>query len=449
MTPFGTTWSTSGFWFWFLATFPSGLSQHVAVKVKDAAVFTCNGTCNGILTWTFKTKNEDLNVLKCVQETCTEGDSFKNRVSPIQAKNQPGNLSLSLYPVLYNDEGWYVVKCDSVFLCRFRLEAYVPTTINTTVRGKAKLPCYAHTEKQISDKMVNILWRKGDQAVLHVLNGIIIYGPRFTDRASVSLKEYMDGDLSLTIYNATRSDAGLYQCYHKPSDEHGHPGAVTLHVAAHEISWTKRFGENLPLDLFGSDVTISFIGSDETEKQVCTVMRNSTACSSDYINRVSVINDTLVLSGLTSAEKGIFTVKDKMDEVIAVNTVTVEDADYQHFHVCLFVVAGFFLCCICLLLLYKFPRRSPIIENYSYHNVGESTVNIDFLGQPTYRMSEQETSPQISECEVRPHTPVEETMIELERSTEKLDNTEEEESTGQIDTKMSESLKLSVTECSD
>lgn len=76
-------------------------------------------------------------------------------------------------------------------------------------------------------------------------------------------------------------------------------------------------------------------------------------------------------------------------------------------------------------------------------------MNIDFLGQPTYRMSEQETSPQISECEVRPHTPVEETMIEPERSTEKLDNTEEEESTGQIDTKMSESLKLSVTECSD
>ncbi|XP_056312726.1 uncharacterized protein si:dkey-22i16.9 [Danio aesculapii] len=437
MTPFGITWRTSGFWFWFLATFPSGLSQHVAVKVKDTAVLSCSGTCNRILTWTFKTENEDLDVLKCVQETCTEGHSFKDRVNLVHAKNQPGKLSLMLNSVLYNDEGWYVVKCDSVFLCRFRLEAFVPTTINTTVRGNAKLPCYARTEKQISDETVNILWKKDDQVVFQVLNGNKIYGPRFPDRASVSLNDYKDGDLSLTIHNATKSDAGLYQCYHKPSEEHGHPGAVTLHVTAHEIFWTKKFGENLPLHLFGSDVTISFIGSDESEKQVCTVMGNSPTCSSDYINRVSVINDTLVLSGLTSADEGIFTVKDKMDEVIAVNTVTVEDAD-KRFRVSLFVYAVFILSCIGLGFLYKFYRTSPVTDD---DNVGDSTVNMDDLRQPAYtRVPEQETSPQILECEVRPHTPVEETMTEPERCTKKLNNTEEEESIGQIDTEISNPL---------
>lgn len=439
MTPFGNTWSTSGFWFLVMfGTFPSGLS-HVAVKVKDTAVFTCKSTCNGILTWTFKTENEDLDVLKCEQETCTEGHSFKDRVNLVYAKNQPGNLSLMLNSVLYNDEGWYVVYCDSAFLCRFLLETFVPTTINTTVRGNAKLPCYARTEKQISDETVNILWKKDDQVVLQVLNGIIKYGPRFTDRASVSLKDYRDGDLSLTIHNASRSDAGLYQCYHRPSEEHGHPGAVTLHVAAHEISWTKKFGENLPLDLFGSDVTIYFIGSDESEKQVCTVMGNSTTCSSDYINRVSVMNDTLVLSGLTSADKGIFTVKDKIDEVIAVNTVTVEDAD-KRFYVSLFVFAVF----ISFIGLYKWYRTSQVTD----HNVGDSTVNMEDLRQPAYiRVAEQETSPQISQCEVRPHTPVEETMIEPERSSKKLNNTEEEESIGQIDTEMSKSPKLLDTVC--
>lgn len=426
-------------------TFPSTLF-HVAVQVKDTAVLTCSGTCNGILTWTFKTENEDLDVLKCVQETCTEGDSFKDRVNLVHARNQPGNLSLTIDSVLYNDEGWYVVRCDSVFLCRFRLEAFVPTTINTTVRGKAKLPCYARTQKQISDETVNILWKKDDQVVLQVLNGIIKYGPRFTDRASVSLKDYKDGELSLTIHNASRSDAGLYQCYHKPSEEHGHPGAVTLHVAALEISWTKKFGENLPLDLFSSDVTISFIGSDESEKQVCTVMGNSTKCSSDYINRVSVINNTLVLSGLTSADKGIFTVKDKIGEVIAVHTVIVEVADYRYFHVCLLVVACLILSCIGL-FLYKFHQTSPVIDD---HNLGESTVNMDDLRQPAYiRVSEQETSPQVSQCEVRPHTPVEETLIEPEMSIKNLNNTEEEDSIGQIDTGMSDLPKLSVTECPD
>ncbi len=91
----------------------------VEVKIRDAAIFTCNKTCNGHLLWTFNTNNEKLDVLKCVQKNCTEGDNFKNRVSL-----KPGTLSLTLYPVLYNDEGWYSVKCDSVLLCEVHLDAF-------------------------------------------------------------------------------------------------------------------------------------------------------------------------------------------------------------------------------------------------------------------------------------------------------------------------------------
>lgn len=102
--------------YFLLGLFLGGMP--IEVKIRDTAIFTCNETCNGHLLWTLHTNNENLDILKCVQNNCTEGDNFKNRVSL-----KPGTLSLALYPVLYNDEGWYLVMCDSVSLCRFHLEA--------------------------------------------------------------------------------------------------------------------------------------------------------------------------------------------------------------------------------------------------------------------------------------------------------------------------------------
>lgn len=91
--------------------------------------------------------------------------------------------------------------------------------------------------------------------------------------------------------------------------------------------YAKKFGDNLTLDLFGSDpVTVSFTGSTET--LVCSVTGNDTVCSPEYANRVSVINKSLTLSGLTSSDRGIFTVKEKTGEVISINTVTVEGKFY-------------------------------------------------------------------------------------------------------------------------
>lgn len=93
------------------------------MKVRDTAIIPCNETCNGDLLWEFETKNEKLDVFKCVQGNCTEGDRFENRVS-ISEKFKAGNLSLKLYTVRYNDEGWYKVLCDSKFLCQFHLEVF-------------------------------------------------------------------------------------------------------------------------------------------------------------------------------------------------------------------------------------------------------------------------------------------------------------------------------------
>ncbi len=121
------------------------------------------------------------------------------------------------------------VRCN-LMLCIVFFHCLVPTTVSASVRSNVTLPCYAPTEKQIADDTVNILWKKDDQMVLQVQTGITTYGSGFEGRASVSLHHYKDGDLSLNILGVTTSDKGLYRCYHRTTEEHGYPGAVTLNV---------------------------------------------------------------------------------------------------------------------------------------------------------------------------------------------------------------------------
>lgn len=105
----------------------------------------------------------------------------------------------------------------------------VPTSVNASVQHNVTLPCYARTEKLIADDAMKILWKKDGKLFLEVKNGHTSYGSGFTKRASVSLNDYRDGDLSLSISMVTLSDSGLYQCYYETEDP-GHPGAVTLTV---------------------------------------------------------------------------------------------------------------------------------------------------------------------------------------------------------------------------
>ncbi|XP_042572563.1 uncharacterized protein LOC109096774 isoform X2 [Cyprinus carpio] len=305
----------------------------------------------------------------------------------------------------------------------------VPTTVSVSVSGNVTLPCYARTEKTIADDSVNILWNKDDQMVLQVQKGHTKYGSGFTERASVSLHHYKDGDLSLNILGVTTSDKGLYRCYHNTDEEHGYPSAVSLIVTAHQKLCVKKFGDNLTLDLFGSDsVTVTFTGSDTEEIQVCNVTGNNTTCSLDYNNRVSVMNHSLVLRGLTSSDGGTFTVKDNMGEVISINTVTVEGVARNRSFVALLAFPFLVLLFIGLFLWCKYHRKSQVPENRSYYNARESIVVIEssqresaYIGVP-----QQETNPNMSgDLEDYPGLPVEETMPVI-LTTEKQDNIAEE-----------------------
>ncbi|XP_073718518.1 uncharacterized protein [Misgurnus anguillicaudatus] len=401
----------------------------VAVNVRDTAVLSCNSTCNQEILWTFfEANSKNLEVLRCLQDNCTEGDGFKGRASLSSE-----NMSLTIHPVLFNDQGWYEASCGSKFSCSVHLEVFVPSAVNASVGDNVTLPCYARTEKRIVDEDVNILWQREEQMVVEVKNGIVHYGSGFEERSSVSLNHYKAGDLSLNISRVTPSDIGLYLCYHK-SDKQGHPGAVQLTVKAHKSSYEKKVGDELTLNLFSLDnVKVTFTDSEGVEIPVCGVHRGTSTCDPKYNHRVSIMNDSLVLSELSSSDNGKFTVKDNMDKIISVCTVTVKDVEQRHYLisgviisvfvvVVIVVIPGLFLLCQCL-------RKSDQRQIPVYFNARQSELeplrepaNIGLSQEETSQgilEQQEETSQGISEQPDVVHTPVEETSPEIGIITEK------------------------------
>ncbi|XP_057187122.1 uncharacterized protein si:dkey-22i16.9 [Triplophysa rosa] len=401
----------------------AGISKPVMVNLRDATVLSCNSTCNRELLWTFKPNSENLQVLKCVQGYCTEGDGFKRR-----AKIKHGT-SLTLHPTLYNDEGWYEARCDSEILCTVHLDVLVPTTVNASVQHNVTLPCYARTEKQMADDAMKILWKKDGEPFLEVKNGHTSYGSGFTQRASVSLNHYRDGDLSLSISMVTPSDSGLYQCYYE-TEEPGHPGAVTLTVTAHRSTTERQVGDNLTLDVINSErVTVTFTNSQGVGMLVCSVEGRTSTCDPKYKHRVFVVNASLVLSGLTSADSGTFTVKDNVGNIMSVCTVTVKDVAqiYSGIAVLTMILVPMFfvaLAGIGLILWYKCYRKPQQQQRNGQFNSQQSTVEIETkpLREPAnIGLSQEETGHDIQEQPDIPHTPVEETCPEIVMPTEKQD----------------------------
>nr|XP_055060793.1 uncharacterized protein si:dkey-22i16.9 [Misgurnus anguillicaudatus]XP_055060794.1 uncharacterized protein si:dkey-22i16.9 [Misgurnus anguillicaudatus] len=396
----------------------------VAVNLRDTAVLSCNSTCNQEILWTFFEANgEKLEVLRCLQDNCTEGDDFKGRASL-----SSDNMSLTIHPVLFNDQGWYEASCGSEFPCSVHLEVFVPSAVNASVRDNVTLHCYARTEKHIADEDVNIIWKRDDQTVLEVRNGIVNYGPGFEERFSVSLNHYKAGDLSLNISRVTPSDIGLYQCYHK-SNKQGHPGAVQLTVKAHKSSYEKKVGDELTLNLFSLDnLKVTFTDSEGVEIPVCRVHRGTSTCDPKYNHRVSIMNDSLVLSELSSSDNGKFTVKDNMGEIMSVCTVTVKDVEQRHRLTSVVIILVFVAILVFplgLFCLYQYLRKSHQPKRIVYFNNHQSTVKteMELLREPAnIGLSQEETSQGISEQPDVVHTPVEETSPEIGIITEKQDS---------------------------
>ncbi len=101
--------------------------------------------------------------------------------------------------------------------------------INVTVveLGNITLQCYADTQSGVSD----VTWLHNDQTALHyTVNGATNTGNGSEDRVSLTDDGFRDGDVSLTITDVQKRDAGLYRCFVHDETAKGYPHAYMLHV---------------------------------------------------------------------------------------------------------------------------------------------------------------------------------------------------------------------------
>ncbi|TRY56741.1 hypothetical protein DNTS_027366, partial [Danionella cerebrum] len=301
-------------------TADADVKKPLVSEVGHNATF-CFSSCDGNLSLTLSSiQDQNLKVLSCSQRKCTAGDLFKNRVNVDW--NSSGKFCVNLSSIKYNDDGWFESMCDSKETESILLEVIATTLhVDALFKSNISIPCYSRTSKEGSHDDVNFYWDKNGEKVLYVEKGKITYGKGYENRASVVLDHYKDGNLFLTLRSITTSDQGKYLCHTKGGKDQGHPGAIAF------TNWLKNPGKDLEMDLFDSDdMYVTFTAaSTKTETHVCHVNRGNTSCSPAYTERVSVINNTLVLKSLSSEDEGNFTIKDNKDEVISVHKVSVTE----------------------------------------------------------------------------------------------------------------------------
>ncbi|TRY56740.1 hypothetical protein DNTS_027366, partial [Danionella cerebrum] len=257
-------------------TADADVKKPLVSEVGHNATF-CFSSCDGNLSLTLSSiQDQNLKVLSCSQRKCTAGDLFKNRVNVDW--NSSGKFCVNLSSIKYNDDGWFESMCDSKETESILLEVIATTLhVDALFKSNISIPCYSRTSKEGSHDDVNFYWDKNDQ--------------------------------------------GKYLCHTKGGKDQGHPGAIAF------TNWLKNPGKDLEMDLFDSDdMYVTFTAaSTKTETHVCHVNRGNTSCSPAYTERVSVINNTLVLKSLSSEDEGNFTIKDNKDEVISVHKVSVTE----------------------------------------------------------------------------------------------------------------------------
>ncbi|KAI5088972.1 hypothetical protein C0J45_21544 [Silurus meridionalis] len=190
----------------------SAASSSTAI-VNGSTRLACNTPCHGDITVDYAYMGSKILVIRCEQGSCHTGDAFKNRAQKSAVS------SIHLNPVLFSDDGNYIISCNNTWLCQQKLDVIENVTIQL----------YARTEKNIADKDIVYQCEKDANPVVKLQKGIVSYGTGYEGRVSVSLDQYRNGDVSLTLLKVQETDAGIIRCTHR-HEEAVQPEAVDLTV---------------------------------------------------------------------------------------------------------------------------------------------------------------------------------------------------------------------------
>lgn len=203
----------------------NGISSLVSAVVDHSAILPCDVSNCMEFHWI---KNHPITapVAKCLKEKCIIEEGFQGRFKLAEDINN-GNYSLLLNSVKFNDRGTYQCKCDGI---TNDVTLQVDVYINVTAEESANitLQCYADTQTDVND----VMWIHNDQqkVLRYLKDGHTNLGEDYKGRVSLTNYGFKYGDLSLTLTEVQKSDAGLYRCFVDNEKTKGYPHIYKLHV---------------------------------------------------------------------------------------------------------------------------------------------------------------------------------------------------------------------------
>ncbi|KAJ8345155.1 hypothetical protein SKAU_G00293480 [Synaphobranchus kaupii] len=201
------------------------IPEVISVSLGHPLTLSCGGSSRRDVLWYFKQYGQDhWHLLAKLQDgALSTGSVFQGRVEKLE------NYNITISSVVYNDKGIYECKHkDGTVLSDVKVDILSPSDVSIVNGMSASLPCYGNIDKGGRTFDLDILWKKGEKTVYHLHDDTITYGDGFENRASLSTKLALQGNLSLTIRETRFSDQGEYQCFY--NRQKGNPDSVSLVV---------------------------------------------------------------------------------------------------------------------------------------------------------------------------------------------------------------------------
>ncbi|KAJ8271243.1 hypothetical protein COCON_G00101020 [Conger conger] len=286
------------------------------VNIGQSITLPCSGEPDRVVEWHFKQPvlPDWLLVAKLHTGPISPGPGFQGRVESV-CEEQPGNYSLVLSPVMYDDLGIYECRDKhGSILSDVKLHISDPVSVSIAVGMSASLPCYGGISKRARAVDLDILWKRDGKMVYQLYNNTITYGPGFESRASVSPEQALHGNLSLTIKQTRFSDQGHYQCFYSSPKESGNPDSARLHVTDPPPQiLTVKAGEELSVLLRTTDpVRVTFTGPGLDEVLMVDANEGPVTYGEQCGQRCEVLGqeNTFLLRRVTLEDAGVYTVTD-------------------------------------------------------------------------------------------------------------------------------------------
>ncbi|XP_028420591.1 hemicentin-2-like [Perca flavescens] len=285
-------------------------------------------------------------------ETYNQNPSFKDRVELVDRELKDGNVSLILKNVSRHDTGTYECRVktgDSGHTKRDTdpdpirtVHLQVPDLIVVAVPGQdVNLSCQA-----ADSSLRAVKWSRDDlepDTVLLYRDGHLDTDhqyPSFKDRVELVDRDLKDGEVSLTLKNVNKHDAGTYKCEVKTDDTDQIRPIRTIRLQVPDLNVVKVPGDDVILPCQAAKSNIGVVKWSRPDLKPDTVLfyrdghLNTDDQHSSFKGRVELVDrdlkdrDTsLILKHVNKHDAGIYNCRVITDDTDPIRTIRLQVPD--------------------------------------------------------------------------------------------------------------------------